>query len=280
VVANEEAASHWAQRSLSSQQPTTLRHSSFEASDGVGLLTLRRPEVRNALSGVEMIRELADTLEPLSSRTLGALVVTGEGSAFSAGGNVKDMVAREGLFAPASEPDLIDAYRTGVQRLLQLLYRCEMVTFAAVNGPAVGAGLDLALACDLCYCSPSATFSAPFVSIGLVPGDGGLPLLVEAVGRQRAAELLFTPRRWNADEALRFGLVLEIVPSDQLLDHVLGLANKVASQPRQALAFTKQLLRVYFGDLDRRVSELSAAFQAIAQSGEEHRRAVEGLSRD
>ncbi len=254
-------------------------HISLAAAEDVALVTLRRPEVRNALSGMAMIEELICALEEVEASGAGALVLTGEGKAFSAGGNVKDMAAREGLFAPMSAGQVLDVYRSGVQRLLSKLYRCEVVTIAAVNGAAVGAGLDLALACDLRYCAPDAVFSAPFVSIGLVPGDGGIPLLAEAVGRQRAAELLFTGRRWDAGEARRYGVVLDVVHADELLEHAMAVARDVAAKPRQALHLTKRLLRLAVTEQPAAVSELSAAFQAIAQTGQEHQAAAERLPR-
>lgn len=253
------------------------RHIDLERDGDVAVLRLCRPEVRNALSGADMLDEIIDAIR--SCVGVGALVVTGVGDAFSGGGNVKDMRARTGLFAEAPASELVDRYRSGIQRVLRVVSECEAVTVAAVNGSAVGAGLDLALACDLRYCSPNAVFAVPFLTLGLIPGDGGMAVLVRAVGYQRAAEMLFTGRRLRAPEAVEAGLVLRVHEREELLDATRAVAREAAAQPPAARRLAKRLLRLAADGDGRALSELSAAYQAILQSGAEHRAAVEAVLR-
>jgi enoyl-CoA hydratase/carnithine racemase len=245
--------------------------------EGVALMTFKRPEVRNALSGQEMILEIAAAVAFCDSSHTAALVITGEGKSFSAGGDVKHMVSRTGLFQDADTLEIIERYRHGIQHLQTTLQHVDLVTVAAVNGAAVGAGMDLALACDLVYCSARAVFSAPFITLGLVAGDGGIPLLIRSLGRQRSAELLFAGKRLTAAEARDAGLVAEVLSDGKLLDRALEVAGAIGMRPRQATRLTKRLLRLASAETGPVLSELSAAYQAILQNGLEHQEAVRAL---
>jgi enoyl-CoA hydratase/carnithine racemase len=248
----------------------------LELEGGVATLTLARPDVRNAITGERMIDEIvAAFAEAEANPGVSVLVVTGEGSAFSAGGNVKEMAQRRGMFA--GTPDQIaEGYRGTIQRITRTLLSTDLVTLAAVNGPAVGAGFDLALGCDLRYGSPTARFAHTFVELGIIPGDGGAWLLPRVVGWQRAAELAFTARMVDAEEAVALGVLLEVVPAEELLDHVHGVAQSIAAKPRHSLRMAKRLLRhSRTMGLDEFL-DLSASLQAIAHHAPEHVQAVEG----
>ncbi len=143
-----------------------------------------------------------------------------------------------------------------------------------MDGPAIGAGFDLVLGCDLRIGTRNARFAHTFLEMGVIPGDGGAWLLARVVGSQRAAELALTSRSINAAEAERYGVLLEVVPSDQLAARVEELAGAIAAKPRPAVKLAKRLLRqARTMDLDGFL-ELSAALQAVAHSTPEHEAAV------
>ena len=241
---------------------------------GVTYLTLTRPEIRNALSGSDVLDELLDAIHDAEEDPQTAvLVFEAEGPAFSAGGNVKDMEAKEGLFE--GEPaDLAENYRDSIQQLTRFMATTDLVTIAAVDGPAIGAGFDLVLGCDLRIGTRNARFAHTFLEMGLIPGDGGAWLLPRVVGWQRAAELAFTSRSISAAEAERFGVLLEVVPSEKLEERVAELAETIAAKPRPALRLAKRLLRhARSMDLDSFL-DMTAAFQGLAHSTPEHDTAV------
>jgi len=158
-------------------------------------MTLSRPDERNAIStpqDIEEIRAFCASMQ--SDPSVKAVIVTGAGSAFCAGGNVKDMRDRRGIFA-GSPYDLRNRYRLGIQQIPLALYELEVPTIAAINGPAIGAGLDLACMCDVRIASDSAVFAESFVKLGIVPGDGGAWLLPRIVGNARASLLTLTGAR-------------------------------------------------------------------------------------
>ncbi len=150
----------------------------------------------------------------------------------------------------------------------------DLVTIAAVDGPAIGAGFDLVLGCDLRIGSRRSRFAHTFIELGIIPGDGGAWLLPRVVGWQRATELALTARSVEAEEALRLGILLEVVPTDELGERVMNLATTIAAKPRPAVIMAKRLLRQARSmDLDGFL-EFSAALQAVAHSTPEHAEAV------
>ncbi len=241
----------------------------------IATVTMRRPDVRNALTGTGVLEGLLDSFDRVAADgQVTVVIITGEGPAFSAGGNVKDMRAGRDPFG--GDPHRIEqAYQESVLRLMRTVASLDAVTIAAVNGPAVGGGCDLALLCDLRVASASARFAQPVVDLGLIPGDGGAWILPRIVGWQRAAELLFTGRFVEADEALRLDMVLEVVPLHELSDRVAELAGRIAAKPPHAVRLTKRLLRhARTTDFDTFL-DMTAAFQAISHHTEDHRRAIE-----
>lgn len=242
--------------------------------NGVATITLAEPETRNAITGEEMIEDLLDALH--DAETDPDVVVTilnAAGPAFSSGGNVKDMAAGEGLFS-GSPVEQVEAYRDSIQQLTRFLATTDLVTIAEVNGPAVGAGFDLVLGCDLRFGSRNARFAHTFIEMGIIPGDGGAWLLPRVVGWQRATELALTARFITSAEAESYGILLEVVPEDKLHERVVEVSRTIASKPKPAVVMAKRLLRQARSmDLDGFL-EFSAALQAIAHTTPEHLTAV------
>lgn len=241
---------------------------------GVTTITLAEPDIRNAITGEEMLDELLDALDEIEADPeVTVVVIDAEGPAFSAGGNVKDMAAKEGLFS-GTPVEMTEKYRHTIQQLTRFLATTDLVTIAAVDGPAVGAGFDLVLGCDLRFGSRNARFAHTFIEMGIIPGDGGAWLLPRVVGWQRATELALTARFITAAEAENYGVLLEVVPGDKLDDRVSEVAQSIAAKPRPAVVMAKRLLRQARSmDLDGFL-EFSAALQAIAHTTPEHETAV------
>ena len=246
----------------------------IEIMDGVALLTMNSPETRNVLGFAGPSGEIEAACTQISAdRSIRAVVLTGAGSVFSAGGDIKNMAAR--LDDPTLEPlDDRYYYKEGIHRIPRALYNLEVPTIAAVNGAAIGAGLDLACMCDLRIAARSARFAESFVTLGIIPGDGGAFLLQRLIGVAKASEMTFTGDPIDAEEALRCGLVSQVVADDQLLPVAMEKARRIARNPGDALRMAKRLVREsqHLG-LDTTL-ELSAAFQALAHSSRAHRERV------
>ena len=200
------------------------------------------------------------------------MVLTGAGPVFSSGGNVKDMQKYQGNTIPTEV--IRDEYRHGIQRIPKALYPLDVPVIAAVNGPAIGAGLDLTCMCDIRIASETALFAESFVRVGIVPGDGGAWLLPRVVGMSKACEMSFTGEAIKAPEALACGLVSRVVPPDQLMPEAMALAQKIAANPGTVLRMTKRLLREGEKSSLESLLELSAAYQAIAHHTADHHEAV------
>lgn len=245
-----------------------------ERADHIETWTLNLPDSRNPISDPAIVDALCDQVATVNGdHDVRAVVLTGAGSAFSAGGNVKDMVDRAGMFG-GSPYELRDGYRRGIQRIPRALYHCEVPVVAAVNGPAVGAGCDLAVMCDLRVASTKAWFAESFVQLGIIPGDGGAWLLTKAIGPARAAEMALTGDRVKAEQAAAWGLVNEVVEPDQLLEAAHTLAARVAKNPPHSVRMAKKLLRESQHQSLESLLELSAAMQALAHHTEDHREAL------
>ena len=241
--------------------------------EGVATIILNRPEARNALSN-----ELTPALRRIIHRcgeddAIGALLLTGAGMAFCAGGDVKGMSASgigSGLSFDAKVADLRQRQRTLTGALVAL----RKPTIAALPGPAAGAGLAIALACDIRIAAKTAFVSTGYARIGL-SGDYGIAwLLSRAVGNGRARELMFTADRIDGATCERIGLVNRVVPGDQLAGEAFALARQLAAGPRQALALIKDNLddvaeKDFLAALD---SEAERLLQAAASA--DHREAV------
>ncbi|MBF5006743.1 crotonase/enoyl-CoA hydratase family protein [Diaphorobacter caeni] len=247
-------------------------------SDGpVLIVTMNRPETRNALSDDGVVEEFVACCERINADlSIRAVVLTGAGPAFSSGGNLKSI--RDKMGAGLGEPPLSrQAYRNGIQRLPLAWCNLEVPTIAAVNGPAYGAGNDLATMCDIRIAAESAVFCETFVKLGLIAGDGGAWLLPRAVGMSNACEMAFTGDAFDARQALAFGLVSRVVPDDELMAASLQLARRIAVNPPHALRMTKRLIREGQHTRLDTLLEMSAGFQALAHHTAEHDAALAGF---
>ncbi|WP_431895996.1 enoyl-CoA hydratase/isomerase family protein [Nonomuraea sp. bgisy101] len=213
--------------------------------DGVVLLTLNRPDRRNSMTD-GMTAAWAETIGALASdREARCLVVTGEGSAFSSGGDLSWLAERGDETVPALRDRMLAFYRTWLS-----IADLEIPTIAAVNGPAVGAGLCVALACDLVYAADEAKLLAPFTSLGLHPGMAATYLLPSRGGINLARELLLTGRTISGQEAAREGLINRSFPKADLLPKTLEIARSVAANAPIATRLTKIALKPAHNDLD------------------------------
>lgn len=240
----------------------------------VATLTFQRDDVRNALTGTHLIDDIVNTVEWVNqNREVSVLILTGAGKAFSAGGNIKEMRDRSGIFG-GSVDEIQTQYRLGIQRIPLALHKCEVPVIAAVNGAAIGAGMDLTCMCDLRIGSTGALFGETFINLGIIPGDGGAWFLQRLIGYQKAAELTFTGRLVEADEALELGLLLEVTDPDKLIATATDLARSIASKPPQAVRYTKRLMKQAQRQELPDFLETCANFQAMAHHTSDHLEAV------
>ena len=245
----------------------------IERDGAILTLTMNQPATRNALTGNTAVDEFVQACADIARDTsVRAVIITGAGPVFSSGGNVKDM---QRFFGHDLSPEVIrEEYRQGIQRIPKALYNLDVPTICAVNGAAIGAGLDLTCMCDIRIASDTATFAESFVKVGIVPGDGGAWLLPRAVGMSKASEMAFTGEALSAQEALACGLVSRVVPADALMAEARKLAAKIAANPGGVLRMTKRLLREGQNSTLESLLELSAGYQAIAHKTADHDEAV------
>jgi len=243
----------------------------------IAVLTLNDPKTRNALTGEAVFSCIESAVRNINADlNVRVAILTGNGPVFCSGGNTRDMRDRAGMFA-GSPSDLEFRYRTGIQRIPRSLAQLEVPLLAAVNGPAIGAGLDLACMCDIRYASTSASFSESFVKLGIIAGDGGAWFLPRVVGYANAAQMAFTGETLNAEQALRIGLVTKMTPDANLMSEIMDLAEKIASNPPQVVRWTKRLMR---DGLDRTLDSTlhsAAAFQALAHATQDHTEAMKAV---
>ncbi len=235
--------------------------------DGVAVITLNRPEKLNAFTR-EMIDLWVEALEDARANdAVRVVVVTGAGRAFCSGGDVGGMNER-----PTDQTGLQHKqWLEVIHRVPLTLETLDKPVVAAMNGVAVGAGLDMALMCDLRYAAAGTRFSEGYVKIGLIPGDGGTYFLPRLIGTARALELLWTGDFVSAEDAERIGLVNRVVPAQELMDTVLELAARLASGPSVALRMIKRA--VYQGSrMDLRSHlDLITSHMAIIRQTADHR---------
>jgi enoyl-CoA hydratase/carnithine racemase len=249
----------------------------IESLDRVAVVTLQKPEAGNTISDARTLDELEDAFGRLqASAGVSVVILTGSKDIFSAGGNLKAMRDRSGMFA-GQPAELYENYRTGVQRITRLMASLDLVTIAAVNGAAIGAGCDLALMCDLRIAARKARFGQAFINFGIIPGDGGAWFLARTVPHHIAAELVFTGRIVDADEAGRMGLVNEVVADDQLMPRARELAAEIAAKPPLALRLTKRLLNRALELPLSDFMDLSASYQALLHPTRDHQEALEAF---
>lgn len=244
---------------------------------GIVTLTMNRPEERNALGDDGQFQEFEDAVARLNADArVAAVILTGAGSSFCSGGNVKDMLGRSGMFG-GDPMEVRRRYRAGIHRIPLALERLDVPLVAAVNGPAMGAGCDLACMCDIRIASERASFGEVFVKLGLIPGDAGCWFLQRAVGYAKAAEMVLTGDAVPAAEALSFGLVSKVVPHEALLDEARAMAGRIAANPPDAVRIAKVLLRQARQASLSNALEMAAACQAVAHHGTAHEAALDRI---
>jgi 2-(1,2-epoxy-1,2-dihydrophenyl)acetyl-CoA isomerase len=211
-----------------------------------------------------------------ADRALRCAILTGEGRAFSAGGNVKAMRERSGAFS-GSPAEVREAYRGNIHRIVRSLYHLEIPLIAAVNGPAIGLGCDVACMADIRIAADTAKFGVTFLKLGLIPGDGGAWLLPRTIGMSRAAELLFTGDVIDSLTAQAWGLVSRVVPGASLMEEAVALARRIAAQPPHALRLAKTLLRQGQNSTYDTLLEFSAAGPALMHHTRDHHEGVAAI---
>lgn len=246
----------------------------YEKAGHIVTLTINRAESRNPLGEEGDGEAFSNACSAINAdRDVRCAILTGAGSAFSAGGNVKAMRQRSGAFAGAGV-HIRERYRNGIHRIVRALWGVEVPLIAAVNGPAIGLGNDVACLADIRIAADTAIFGATFLRIGLVPGDGGAWILPRVLGMARAAELVFTGDTIDAATALAWGLVSKVVSGGALMDEAHALAARISRQPPDVLRMTKKLMREGQSVSFDTIMEMSAAFQSLAHLTEDHKEAV------
>ncbi|MGE3609728.1 MAG: enoyl-CoA hydratase-related protein [Bacteriovoracaceae bacterium] len=239
-------------------------------------ITLNRPEASNAYS-TGMIQALIEVLKHADlDNDIRAIVITGAGKNFCAGGDIKAMKGKTGMFAGESN-QLRETYQAGIQQIPLTISQLKTPVIAMVNGAAVGAGCDLAAMCDLRIASVDATFAETFAKVGLVPGDGGAFFMTRLIGFGKAMELFLTCKTLTAEEAIKIGLVNQVVLSENLKSKTEELIEQLISLPPIALQMTKKaVIHAYQNDLNSHL-ELMAAYQGITQRSSDHFKALDAL---
>jgi enoyl-CoA hydratase/carnithine racemase len=260
----------------------------FEVNDRIATITLNRPHARNAFS-LEMIKLWIKALEEVRDNDeIRVLVITGAGEkAFCAGGDVKAMLAGKGFVHLEESDKEIDFVSTSlnrknalwkyVQKIPLLMEEIDKPTIAAINGDAIGAGLDMALQCDLRYTSESARFGEGYVKVGIVPGDGGGYYLPRIIGIDKALDLLWTGRILDAQEAYELGFITRVFQKDTFLNEAYKMAHNLANGPQQAIRLIKRT--VYQGlKTDLRTSlDMVSSFMGLATEHEDYQEGLKAI---
>ncbi len=241
--------------------------------DKVAIVALNRPEVRNAINDASRI-ELVAVLEKVAAdQDVRAVVLTGKGKAFCAGGDISGM--KERLKAPTGQVAFNGWRRQGqVHKSVALLHGMPKPVIAAVNGAAAGLGCDMALACDFIVASEQAVFTMSFVKRGLVSDGGGMYFLPRRVGLPRSKELIFTGRVVDAKEALAIGLADRVTAPDKLIADAVAWARDLCQGSGVSIAFSKAILDRTFESTEEQIFALGREAQAVCYTTDEHRDSV------
>ncbi len=244
-------------------------HVLYNAQREVATITLNRPEARNAFSPgmITLWREFLEKAK--ADDAVRAIIITGKGDTFCSGGDIREMA--EGKLKSWNMKNYL---WEGVHRIVLTMEDLDKPVIAAINGAAMGAGLDMALMCDLRVCSDKAKLAESYVMMGLVPGDGGAYFLPRVVGLPKALELLLTGDVLGADEALRIGLVNTVVPHERLVEEATVLAGKIASRPPLAIRMMKRAVYQGLASSLRAHLDYVSSQLALLSETEDHQEAV------
>jgi 2-(1,2-epoxy-1,2-dihydrophenyl)acetyl-CoA isomerase len=245
----------------------------FEVEDGIATLTMNRPEKLNAFTG-EMLHGLVAALDECDARDdVRAVILTGAGRGFCSGGDIGGMGEEHD-----SRPHITKSRIWGeIQAFPKRAARFEKPLLAAVNGAAIGGGMDLALACDIRIAGESAKFAETYAKIGLLPGGGGAYFLPRLVGKARALELLWTADFIDAAAALEIGLVNHVYADDQLLEETMKLAKRIAAMPPLSIRLIKRTVNQSLETDMATAFDLVSSHIAIARAGEDHPEAIKAF---
>lgn len=214
----------------------TYKTIKIEKRNGIGYLVLNRPEVRNAINQ-QMIDEIRDALRDMDKDPeVRVLIITGEGKAFQAGADIAEL--------RAMSPVELLRWNEGIVRINAALEKLRQPVIAAINGAAMGGGLELAISCTLRVMGASAKVGLPEVKLGIIPGTGGTQRLPRLIGKGRAAELILTGDPIGADEALAMGLVNQVVPDDQVVPSAEALAARMMINAPVAVEMAKDAVEI------------------------------------
>lgn len=243
---------------------------------GIVTLTMDHYETRNALTGNKLVDAFLAAIQRIEADpSARAVIITGAGNVFSSGGSIDEMQRQ--LEPEFNSAVLRHEYKQGIQRLPLALHKLEVPTIAAINGPAIGAGFDLACMCDIRIAAKHAIFAESFVKLGIVPGDGGAWFLPRLIGMSRAAEMTLTGDPIDTQTALAWGLISRAVAPEQLMEECRKMALRIAANPPEAVRMSKRLLHEGQHSRLDTLLELSAAFQAIAHKTTDHAQAVDAF---
>ena len=251
-----------------------------EREDGVVTLTMNRPDSLNALSG-DMMEKLLEALPRLANdNDVGAIILRGAGRGFCAGGDVKGMVSTNTDSAGKSTPPNMEARARGLRASMEIsryLHECAKPTIAMIRGPAAGAGLSMALACDMRVASKESMFTTAFAKIGFSGDFGGTYFLTNLVGTAKARELYFTADKVKADEALSLGMINRLVEDESLEKETMALAQKIANGPRIANEYIKKNMNAAETSSLEQVFDLEAWNMTRTMFTEDHKEAAKAF---
>ncbi len=258
----------------------------FEKNEHIGIIKLNRPEALNAFS-LEMIKLWIKALEEIrDNNDIKVGIVTGNGKAFCAGGDLKAMVNNDGFMAKdgGSEVnftetplDVKNSLWKYIQRIPLLMQEIDKPMIAAINGAAIGAGLDMALMCDIRYCATSAKLGEGYINAAIVPGDGAGYYLPRIIGTEKALDLLWTGKVLNADEALDIGLVSKVYDDNQLMDEILLYATKLTDGPQEVIRMMKRVVYESTTMSLKQSLDYVSSFMAIAVNHPDHKEALKAI---
>jgi len=250
-----------------------------EVSQGVMTITLNRPERRNAMSSAMLKGLVASLADAETASDVGAVLLTGAGGAFCAGGDVKGMAEAggEGGDSPVQYDARVHLQRRDQRDTAGKLYELPKPTIAALPGPAAGAGLSIALSCDLRYASPNAIMTTAFARVGFSGDYGGTYFMSRLIGSAKARELYFLSEKVDMQEAERLGLVNGVFPEESLHDEVTSIAQRLAQGPTVAYRYMKENLnRAVNGEMGECL-DMEAAHHIHCGKTEDHKEAVKAF---
>ena len=246
-------------------------HIEIERHGDVGIIALNRPEARNALNTAMLLQLRKAIKEASADPKMRAVILTGRGGGFCAGADVREWAEKNAGIDPFPNNDWVEE----CIKMVQDVARCPKPTIAMIDGAAVGAGLDMALACDFRYASERSKFVCSYIRVGFAPDCGGTWLMPRIIGVELAKRFAYTGELWDAATAKANRLVGEVYPVAELTDRTLDFAGRLAAGPTVAIALTKKLIDGAFG---RSLAEQQIEEQAAGRICVTTRDHAEGLA--